>query len=159
GPAGARLFQTRERGRPDAPDGRLDGPAERDVVRRVDGQADVRERVLDLLALVAAHAPDDAVRHARAPQPVFHHAGLGVGPVAGGDASPRHAVAPEAQDGLGDEVGLLVLVPAAVELGLVALGVLGPESLFLAPLVVIDHRGGEREDAAGRAIVLLELHD
>jgi hypothetical protein len=137
----------------------LDGATEGDVVRRVDGEAHIRERVLDLLALVEAHAPDDAVRHARAPQRVLEHARLRIGPVEDGDALPRHAVAPEAQDRLGDEVRLLVLVPGPVELGPVALGVLGPEGLFLAPLVVIDHGRGERQDAPGRAIVLLELHD
>ena len=51
-----------------------------------------------------------------------------------------------------------MLVPGAVDLRRIPLGVLGPEGLVLALPVVIDHRRGQREDAPGRAIILLELH-
>src|SRR5207245_9401723 len=144
---------------PDAADRRLDGAPEGDVVRRVDRQAHVRERVLDFFTLVKADAPDDPVGHARAAQRVLEHARLRVRAVEDGDPAPHHPLAAQPEDRLGHEVRLLVLVPGAVDLRRIALGVLGPERLVLALAVVIDDRRGQREDALGRAIVLLELHD
>ena len=61
---------------------------------------------------------------------------------------------------LGHEVGLLVLVPGPVDLGAASPSAFSVQSvLSLRCGVVGDHRGGQREDALGRAIVLLEPHD
>src|SRR3989442_844810 len=76
--ARARVAEAPERRAADAAPGRLNGAAEGDVVRGVHDEAQVRERVLDLLALVDPHRPDDDVRDAAAPQRVLEHAGLRV---------------------------------------------------------------------------------
>src|SRR5437667_310570 len=62
------------------------------------------------------------------------------------------------EDRLRDEVRLLVLVPAAIDRGRLAGGVLGPECLVFSLQVVVDHGGGECENALGRPVILLELH-
>src|SRR5262249_51600206 len=59
----------------------VDHPAQADVVVRVDHQAHVGERVLDLLALVEPHAADHLVADALTHQRVFYRARLGVGAV------------------------------------------------------------------------------
>ena len=60
---------------------------------------------------------------------------------------------------LGDEAGLLLLVPRPIEPGRRARRVLGPQRLVLALDVVGDHPSRQRQDALGRAIVLLQPHD
>src|SRR5207249_1773295 len=93
------------------------------------------------------------------PERVLEHSRLGVGAVKDGDVVPGGAGPARGQDRLGDEVGLLVLVPGAVDGRALALPVLGPEPLVLPRDVVGDHRGGERENPLRRAIVLLEPDD
>ena len=56
----------------------VDDAAQADVVVRIDQQLEIGERVLDFLALVEAHAADDAVGEARAHQRVFDDARLRV---------------------------------------------------------------------------------
>src|SRR5467141_2079755 len=126
---------------------RLHGAAEGHVVGRIDGQPQPGEGVPDLLALVEAHAADDHVRDARAAQRVFEHARLRVGPIEDGDAVPADRIGARLEDRLRDEVRLLVLVPAAIDGGRLALGVLRPQGLLFALLVVCDHVGGEYENA------------
>ena len=153
------LVEPAQRRGADATARRADGPAERDVVGRIEDQPQVGERVLDLAPLVEADAAHDDVRDAPAPQRVLQHPRLGVGAIEDGHAVPRHALAAQAEDRLGDERGLLVLVPGAIEARRVAGRVLGPQRLVLALDVVGDDAGGQRQDRLRRAIVLLEAHD
>src|SRR5439155_1611703 len=76
----------------------------------------------------------------------------------GGEAVPADAGGARLEDRLRDEVRLLVLVPAAIDRGRHAGGVLGPECLVFSLQVVVDHGGGECENALGRPVILLELH-
>ena len=154
--AGRDLLQSNQRGPSDTATRRLHGAQEGRIVGGVHDEAEVGQGVLDLLALVEADAAHDDVGDARAPQGVLQHARLGVGPVEDRHLAPPQPRAPHGQDALGHEVGLLVLVPGAIEGGALALLVLRPQGLVLARGVVGDHRPGRRQDALGGAIVLLE---
>ena len=90
----------------------VDHAPQADVVVRVDDQAHVRQRVLDLLALVEPHAADDLVRQPLAHQRVFDRPRLRVGPVEHRDRWRRRRRRAR-PGGAGDEVGLLELVAAA----------------------------------------------
>src|SRR5438445_13736387 len=70
-----------------------------------------------------------------------------------------HAVAASFNDRLSDEVSVFLLVTSSIDLRRVACRVLIPKRLVLALPVVIDDRRGQRQDASGRTIVLLELDD
>jgi hypothetical protein len=62
------------------------------------------------------------------------------------------------QNGLRDEVRLLVLVPATVDGRRLTGGVLRPQRLVLALQVVVDDGGGDSQDALRRPVILLEAH-
>ena len=133
--------------------------SEGDIVQGVDHETQIGQEVLDLASLVEAHATHDEVRNARPAEGVFQDAGLGIGSV-----EHRHVsiVGPGrvlSADGLGDPARLLVLVPGAIDLGPVALGVLRPQALVPARGIVGDDPGGDVQDALGRAVVLLEGDD
>src|SRR5207245_7181946 len=143
-----------------APTGRgVAWPPDGTAVVRIHDESQVRERVLGLSSRVEAHRAHDYVRDAAPPERVLEHSRLGVGAVKDGDVVPGGAGPARGQDRLGDEAGLLVLVPGAVDGRALALPVLGPEPLVLPRDVVGDHRGGERENPLRRAIVLLEPDD
>ena len=57
-----------------APPGYVDDALQGKIVGRVDQHAQVRHQVLDLAALVEAHAAYDRVRDALAAQRLFEHA-------------------------------------------------------------------------------------
>ena len=157
--AGGHLLEPDHARAPDAPRRRPDRAPEGDVVARVQREAQVRERVLDLPPLVEADGADEDVGHAAAAQRLLEHARLSVRAVEDGDVAPLPPLVPEAPDRLGDEVRLLVLVPRAIDRGRLPLDILGPERLLLARDVVGDHRRRRGEDALGRAVVLLEADD
>ncbi len=125
---------------------------------RVHDQLQVCERVLDLLALVKAHAADDLVGHAFAHQRVFNRAGLRVGPIEDRHQGV-HVFGPVLLDRSRDEVGFLELVvPAVVDDPGASLAI-GPEPFVLAiPVLADDGRCGV-EDGLRRSIVLLEADD
>ena len=139
--------------------GHVDDATHADVVVRVDDEPQVRERVLDLLALVEPHAADDAVGHAFAQQRVFNRARLGVRPVEHGRRRAR-AVRPRLADRARDEVRFLDLIArpnvenagAAAALGPAAVCPCGSDCAWIMA------------DAAsrmicGRAVVLFEADD
>ena len=63
----------------------IDHAGESRIVVRVGDQAQIGQRVLDLLTVEKAQAAIDAVRHARREQLVFERPRLGVGAVEQGD--------------------------------------------------------------------------
>ena len=63
--------------RADPPRRHVDDPQQRDPVRRIAGQADVAEGVLDLAPLVEADAAHELVRDAEAHERLFEHAATG----------------------------------------------------------------------------------
>ena len=136
-----------------------DGTPERDVVARIHGEAQIGEEILDLAPLVEAHTTHDDVGDARAPERVLEHARLRVGPVEDRHVAVLEALGVQRAHGLGDPARLLALVPGAIDLGGLSLRVLRPQPLVTPRAVVGDDRGGDVEDALGRAIVLLEGDD
>ena len=122
---------------------------------RIDDQLEVGERVLDLLALIKPDAADDLVRDVLPHQLVFNRPRLRVGAI-----EDRHhrvdVVRADLLDRLGDEVGLLELVTAAVVDDLLAALAIGPQPLVLAVAVLLDDGGRGVQDHLGRSVVLLE---
>ena len=145
----------------DAALGHVDDALEGEVVVGRDRDAEVGDRVADLLALVEARAADDAVGQADGQEAVLEGAHLEAGADEDGDAVRADRVeaaraAAQRLDLLADPARLLLAVPVADQADLLALRQLGPEGLAEPALVGGDHAGGGGEDVRGRAVVLLE---
>src|SRR5262249_11445335 len=138
---------------------RSEGPAEPEVVRGIRDEPEIREHVLDLPPLVEAYASHNVIGHGGDPEGVLQHARLRVHPVQHGDAVERQPVRAELGHGARYPQGLLGLVAGPEEPRGISGCVLGPERLLLPDLVVGDHRGGDLQNPARRAIVLLEADD
>ena len=80
------------RGVTDAPSGHIDDATQGDVVTRVGDRAEIRQRVLDLLAVIEAGAADDAVGDVSLPERLFHRTGLRIRAVEHGDVAQRAAL-------------------------------------------------------------------
>ncbi len=143
----------------DAALGHVQDAAQRDAVLGVAEDAQVREDVADLLALVEAHAADDLVGQADPDEDLFEDTGLGVGAVEHRDVA-RLGVARVRQpvDLVGDELGLVVLGVGDVPGDAGALAGVRPQVLGAAVLVALDDGVGGAEDRLGGAVVLLQ-HD
>src|SRR5262249_30796506 len=126
--------------------GRVDDPPEGHLVRRVDEQAQIRHRVLDLGPLVELRPADHLVGELEADQGVLEHPAHRVRPVEDRDvlaADPLlHA---EALDLACDPARLLVLVGELGELDRLTALEVGPEALRPALAVwAADRVGGRR---------------
>ena len=130
-------------------------PQERQVVARVPEQAQIGHQVLDLGALVEAHAADQLVGQAAPHHLLFESARLGVG--AHQDGGLRQRRVRQLLEGGHQPARLVALVAAAVELWRLATLELGPQPLGAAPLVVLDKRRGGVENRLRRAVVALQL--
>ena len=141
----------------DAALGLVEDASQRHGIARVDEHPDVRQRVLDLLALVEPDSADDAVGQADPDEDLFEHSALRVGAIEDRDVlGGRVAGVAELVDLLGDELRLVALVVADIADDLLAVALGRPQLLVLAALVAADHRVGGRQDRLGRAVVLLE---
>ncbi len=154
-----RIGETVKRCLADAAARRGDRAPKGDVVGRVDDQTQVGEQVLDLAPLVESHAAHDDVGNARPAERVLENARLGIGPVEERDITVVQPLAAQRPDRLRHPASFFVLVPGAVDLRPLSLGVVRPEALLPARAVVRDDGRGDAQDALGRAVVLLERHD
>ena len=146
-------------GGPDPPGRVVEDAHQPQVVGGVVHRAQVGQHVLDLRPVEEPGAADDAVGHAVALEGLLNLVGLGVHPVEHCVVLPAAALGEIPQD-LGRHVlGLVALVHGGVDLDLVAGGVVGPQLLALAALVVADHRVGGPQDVLGGAVVLLQPDD
>ncbi len=136
----------------------VDHAAQGDVVVRVENQLEVRERVLDLLALVKPDAAQDDVADVGLAQSVFDRPRLRVGAVEHGHRV-LDVLGQRLPGNLGDVVGFFELVSAAEVDDLRATLAIGPQRLLLAVAVVADDRRGRVENHLRRAIVAFEAHD
>ena len=125
----------------------VDDANEADLVVGVRQEPQVREDVLDLLAVVEAHASDELVGNAVTQARLFQGPGLCVHPVGHDAVAQAEAVVPgEALDLLEHELGLLVLGVGLGHGDGPALLVVG-EQVLIEPLVVGgDHGAGRGED-------------
>ncbi len=126
-----------------------------EVVRVVD-HLQIRDRVLDLGALVEAWAADHLVADALPDEHVFEHAALRVRAVDDGDLAAAVALLDAARDLGRDEPRLAVLVLGLDDVHELALAEVRPQVLLLALAVVRDHLVRRGEDRVRRAVVLLE---
>ena len=102
----------------DTPRRHVDHAPQADVVVRVQNQLEVREGVLDFLALVEPDAADDLVgRCPTAAQRVFERSRLRVGAIQNRDRVRPGPRASAVRDGAGDELRLVEIVTGAVVAG------------------------------------------
>src|SRR5262249_48338962 len=120
-------------------------------------EAQVGEDVLDLFALVELLAADDDIGSACADELFFEGTGLGVGAVHhGAVAESALAAGGEAADLVDDVGSLLLLIVGLMDGDLLPTGLIGPELLVLAQLVLADDAVRRIEDDLGGAVVLLQ---
>ena len=100
--------------------------------------AQIGDRVADLLALVEARAADHAVGQAEGDEALLEFAGLEAGAHQDRDLAERGSAALQRLDLLADEARLLLAVPDAAHADLVAAVALGPQRLAEPALVVGD---------------------
>jgi hypothetical protein len=129
---------------------------ERRVVVVVDEQAQPCAEVADLGALEEALAARDLVRNARLLERLLEDARLMVGAVEDRDVAEGGAGSAQGLDPRDRALGLVHFVVALDERDRPRLRRVAPELLLEQLRVVADHRVGGGEDAAGRAVVLLE---
>ena len=139
-----------------SPPGRVYDPQQGDVVGWVQRRPKIRQKILDLRALVELGAPDDPVTDALPHEHVLKHTRLGVHAVEHGEVGCGPCL--EQLDYLlADQPGLLVLVAALEHRHRLPGSPLGPEVLGLASPVVGHKRVGRVEDGGIRPVVLLQL--
>ena len=126
--------------------GLVDDALEREVVGGLDDEAEVGEGVADLGALVEAEAADDLVGQADRDEALFELAGLELGADEDGGVVERAAAALHALDVLADAARFLGAVPDADDLDLLAVALVGPQSLAEAAGIVGDEAVGGGED-------------
>jgi hypothetical protein len=146
-------------GLPDAAPRRVGHPREGDDVLRVAEDRQVRDRVLDLRALVELRAADDLVADLAAHERVLEHPRLRVRPVEAGDLRARDALVDEPLDLPHDVPGLRVLVVELADPDLVALADVRPQLLAHPAAVVADDAVRGVQDGLRGAVVLLQADD
>src|SRR5699024_1599222 len=127
----------------DAALGLVEDAAKVDVVVGVVDHPHIRQRVLDLFAVVEAGAADDPVGDAAVDQPLLQGSRLGVGAVEDGDVGGAHTVlVAQRVDGPGDPFGLVSFASGSVQDHGGAVGVVRPEGLLSPGGDLADHRIG-----------------
>ncbi len=113
--------------------------------------------MLHLLPLEEAQSAVYAIRDRGTEERMLEHARLGIGAIEHRDLAEGHAVGLEGRDLIDDERGFLEVRACFEHAQRLAFAFGGPQILAEAPAVVADERIRRVEDAAVRAIVLLEL--
>ncbi len=149
----------RDRGRADATPGRVHDAQGADIVVRIHDELQVGHHIADLGTIEEARAADDLVRDTGTQEHVFEDAGLGIRAVEHRHIIVGRALVVELLDLGADPASLVALVCRLEEADLLAVALVREEALRLSLRVVGDDRIGGIEDVAGRAVVLLELHD
>src|SRR5439155_6695394 len=109
---------------------------EGEIVGRLVYQAEIGERVADLLALVKARPADDAVGQCQGNEPLFELARLEAGAHQDCNLAQRMALALQGLDLLADPAGFLLGVPDRTHHDLLAVTCLGPQGLAEPPTVL-----------------------
>ena len=133
----------------------VDDAAQRNIVRRINHNAQIRNHVAHFLAVIELLTAKDLVGNRRAHQHFFQHTALRVRAVENRHVAIRFAVAVELADAVGDPCGFLAFVARVEEANRVALALLCPQLFLLAPGIVRNHLIRRVEDIGGRAVILL----
>ena len=155
------VVQELHRGVADAAARRVDDALEGEVVGGLGDDAEIGQRVADLLPLVEARAADDAIVEAEGDEAILEGAHLERGADEDRDLVEDVALALELLDLLADGARLLLRVPRRGDEDLrgVMVGAVGEQRLAEPALVVGDQVRGGAEDVRGRAVVPLEADD
>ncbi len=134
----------------------VDDALELEIVRRVGGDLEIGDGVLDLGALVEARAADDAIWQPRRHEPVLERAHLEGGPHEDCDLVQRVSGRAQALDGLADRARLLLVVPDACDGHLRAQRAIGEKRLAEPAPVAGDEARRCRENVARGPVIALE---
>src|SRR5262249_50715962 len=137
----------------------IDDALEFQVVGRIERHVEIGGGVLDLLPLVEARAAHDPVGQAKGDETVLEGAHLEARAHKNGDLAQVLASPLQLLDVLSNDARLLLVVPTALHLDLLAGAAVGAQRLAETALVVGDEARGRAEDMSSGAIVLLEPDD
>ncbi len=155
--AGARFGVQQLQGRgADAAARHVDDALEGEVVGRLAHQAQIGERVADLLPLVKPRPADHAIGQRERNEPVFELARLEPGAHQDRDFAERLPLTLQRLDLVADPAGLLLGVPQPAHHNFVAGLGAGPQGLAEPPAIMGDDAGRGGEDLRRRAVILLE---
>ena len=135
------------------------GTQERRVVVGIDDQSQPGAEVADLGAVEEALPARNLVRNRRLAQRLLEDARLMVGAIEDREVAERRAARAQRLDPGDRALGLVDLVVALDQRDRIAGAEVAPELLLVELGVVADDGVGRGQDAAGRAIVLLERDD
>ena len=157
---GARpLFELLDRPRAHPPLRHVDNPQQARLVGGVCDDAQVRDDVFDLLAVIELHAADYLIGDALCDERLLDAARKPAHAVEYGDVTRGCAVPYERGGALGDELGLFVVVVGLEKPNTFPLGVRRVELTGLSAEVVGHHRVGRGDYGLRRAIVAVQKHD
>jgi hypothetical protein len=139
--------------------GLVDDALEREVVGRLNDQAQISDRVANLGPFVEAEPADDLVAKTDGDEPLFELAGLELGANQDCDVIERAAAQLMRFDFLADSARFLGPVPNADDPDLLTVARVGPQAFAEAAGIVRDEAVGRGQDVAGRAVILLEPDD
>ena len=128
------------------------------VIGRVRRGTQVSDSVLNFAPVIELGAPHDPVGDALTRQHFLQGTRLGIGPVKHGKVVPRRAFLAQREQFSDDESGLVPVGISRIHHGLHALSGFGPETLFPPPLVFRDNRVRDRQNRAGRTVVLFQIN-
>ncbi len=139
--------------------GHIDDALELEVVRRIGGDLEIGDGVLDLGALVEARAADDPIGQPRRHEPVLEGAHLEGGAHEDRDLVQGMSRRAEALDRLADPARLLLVVPDAGDRHFRAELAVGEERLAEPATIAGDEPRRRRENVARGPVVALEADD
>ena len=134
----------------------VDDALEGEVVVRLHDQTEVGDGVPNFLPLVEASAADDAVGQADGDQPLLELAGLKAGAHQHRHAAQRLPFAAQPLHLVANHPRLVLAVPDAAYVHLLAAVALGPQRLAEPAAIVGDQPGGGCENVRRRTVVALQ---
>ena len=148
--------QAAQRAVADATPRQIDDALQRQIVVRLADDPEIRDRVADLGPLIEARSADDTIGNAQLDEALLERAGLEARADQHGRLVEAAALPLPGLDLVGDEAGLLLVVPEPRDPDLLALLVLGPQGLAVAGAIAGDDAGSSPQDVPGGAVVALQ---
>ena len=122
-------------------------------------QAQIRDNILNFLALIKFSAAHHGVGHATFNEYFFKHAGLGIGTIQHGHVAQLCALLElQLLHALNNKARFIAFIHRLIIGNLRAHAIIGPQILRLAARVIFNHRIGSIQNHLCAAVVLLQLH-